>query len=277
MAALCECAPATGASSSRSARHSPTARSRSSPPTAGRSSRCGASPTRFAPSSCTITRGSGSRWCSCPAVNTPQFDWCRTSSPTPPAGGADLPARGPRGGRLLGCAPPPPGAHRRLRAHSSDRRQHALTRVRRLVPRAHGFARPADPGHAGRWASGPDNLFEPLPDLAATHGGFDELPLGGIPSSGRRRTVRCSAAGGSRRRVAAGGPRPPVSRAGARAAELAGGALRPARVRAPRRRRARDPGRAPRRARLDVLSRLGQRGRVLLADRRERLLCGHAG
>ena len=49
----------------RSDRHSPTARSLSSRPTAAASSRCAVSPTRCAPSFSIAAAACGSRWCSC--------------------------------------------------------------------------------------------------------------------------------------------------------------------------------------------------------------------
>ena len=86
-----------------------------------------------------------------PAVNTPQFDWCLTQAAAPsPAGAADLPARGPGRGGVLGCAPPPPRAVGRPQHRQGDPRQQARALARRPLPRQDRLRLAADPGHAGR-------------------------------------------------------------------------------------------------------------------------------
>ena len=70
----------------------------------------------------------------------------------PAAGAADLPARGPGRGGLLGSAPSPPRARRRRQRGQGDLREQALAALRRLVPGAHRLRIAADRGHAGRTA-----------------------------------------------------------------------------------------------------------------------------
>ena len=109
-----------------------------------------------------------------PGVNTTQFNWCRSKlpnhpQPVPPIYQPEIPAEA-----VYWAA-----HHRRRELKVGYSAMEAILgnklapQRRRLVPGPHGFLRPAGQGHAG----GPDrrdNLFEPLPELAATHGMFDD-------------------------------------------------------------------------------------------------------
>ncbi len=66
--------------------------------TARRSSPVGGSSSRYGPSSCTRGARCASAWSTCPAVNTPQFDWCKTTldrhpQPVPPIYQPEVAAR----------------------------------------------------------------------------------------------------------------------------------------------------------------------------------------
>jgi NAD(P)-dependent dehydrogenase (short-subunit alcohol dehydrogenase family) len=80
-----------------------------------------------------------------PAMNTPQFAWCKTTLPQPAAAGpSHLPARGRRARRVLRRAHTPPRVARRPIHYHCGPGQQALARAWRLVScedRLHG---PAD-------------------------------------------------------------------------------------------------------------------------------------
>ena len=88
------------------------------------------------------------------------------------AGAADLPARDPRRGRLLGRPPPPPRAVGRLQRGAGDPRQQARAQLAdRYLARTAITGQQVD----GMPIDGerPGNLFEPVEAKAATHGIFD--------------------------------------------------------------------------------------------------------
>ncbi len=91
----------------------------------------------------------------------------------PDAGAADLPARDPGRGGLLGGAPPPPRAVGRLQRRAGDPRQQARPQLRRPVPGA-GPASTASRSRTCRsTASGPATCTSRSQGEAATHGIFD--------------------------------------------------------------------------------------------------------
>ena len=113
-----------------------------------------------------------------PAVNTPQFSWCRTKlpnhpQPVPPIFQPEVPARA-----VVWAA-----HHRRREITVGGSAVKAIV-GQKLAPRFADWylARsgydsqqiPNMPVGNGR----PDNLFEPVPDRAATHGIFDERAAG---------------------------------------------------------------------------------------------------
>ena len=82
-----------------------------------------------------------------PAMNTPQFTWCRSKMPQPsPARAADLPAGSGRRENCLGIAPQPPGSLRRRPDGDRHRSQQARAGAGRLLSGPHGFRFAADPG-----------------------------------------------------------------------------------------------------------------------------------
>ena len=265
---------ATAARSCRSARRCPTARSRCRPPTAARSSRSAASPTRSAPS-CWHDRqqGAASRWCSCPGVNTTQFNWCRSKlpdhpMPVPPIYQPEIPAEAV----VLGRAAPPPRAVGRLQRRRRDPRQQARAVARRPLPGAHRRSTASrSHEHAGRRPTGPTTSSSPCPAWPRPTASSTARPRRAARSSGRRRTAARSPVSRSARGAAHGALAAP--RVSGR--ERSPSAARPARVRAARRRRARHPRRPARRLRLDVLPALGLRRRLLRADRRDGRLRDH--
>ena len=91
----------------------------------------------------------------------------------PPTGAADLPAGGARRGGVLGRAPPPTRNHGGRKRSQGDRRQQTRSPLRRLVPGAHRVRLPTDRGMPID-PDRPNNLFDPVPALAATHGMFDD-------------------------------------------------------------------------------------------------------
>ena len=121
-----------------------------------------------------------------PAVNTPQFSWCRTKlphhpQPVPPIYQPEVPAE------AIYWA-----AHHRRReidvgcsTRQGDRRQQGRARLRRLVSRPHRLQVAADRGPPV--GERPDNLFEPSPKDAATHGIFDSRAKSAATSCGRPR------------------------------------------------------------------------------------------
>ncbi len=121
---------------------------------------------------------SGSRvWISMvqlPAVNTPQFNWCRTKlpnhhQPVPPIYQPEVPAR------AVAWA-----AHHRRREITVGGSALKAILAQKLVPRLADvyLARTGFDSQqiAGMPVNGnrPDNLFEPVPSEAATHGMFDD-------------------------------------------------------------------------------------------------------
>ena len=140
-----------------------------------RSSRSAASPTRCAPSCSTTRAASGSRWCSCRRVNTPQFNWCRSEAAQPPAtGAADLPAGGARRGGVLGGAPPPPRDHGGRTARS---RRSSATSSRPASPTGTWRAPGTPPSRSRTCRSTPTGRTTSSSRsraLAATHGMFDD-------------------------------------------------------------------------------------------------------
>jgi short-subunit dehydrogenase len=109
-----------------------------------------------------------------PAVNTPQFEWCKTRTPrhpqpVPPIFQPEIPAEG-----VYYAA-----HHRRRELYVGTSTLKAIL-AQKLVPRLADayLARtgydsqqmPHEPVAADR----PSNLFEPVPGVAATHGRFDE-------------------------------------------------------------------------------------------------------
>ena len=162
--------------SSRSARRSPTGRSRCRPPTAARSSRSAASPTRSAPSCVHDKSKVEITMVQLPGVNTTQFNWCRSKLPDhPDAGAADLPARDPRRGRLLGGAPPPPRAVGRLQRRAGDPRRPSSRPASSPIGT---WPRPASPASRSTTCrstrTGPTTCSSRFPSDAATHGIFDD-------------------------------------------------------------------------------------------------------
>ena len=129
-----------------------------------------------------------------PAVNTPQFSWCRTKLPEPsPAGAADLRARGPRRGHLLGGTPPPARARRRLQRGEGDRRQQDRAAFRRLVSRAHRLSSRSR-SRTCRSASGPTISSSPFPTRPRPTGSSTRARRRAATSCGRRRIGGCSPA-----------------------------------------------------------------------------------
>jgi short-subunit dehydrogenase len=112
-----------------------------------------------------------------PAVNTPQFSWCRTKlpnhpQPVPPIFQPEVPARA-----VVWAA-----HHRRREITVGGSAVKAIF-GQKLAPRFADWylgrtgvdsQQIPDMPVAGR----PDNLFEPVPDRAATHGMFDERAAG---------------------------------------------------------------------------------------------------
>ena len=178
MAALKRMVPRNRGAVSRLAPRFPTERSRCSRPTAGASSRSAASPTRYAPSSSTATARYGSTLVQLPAVNTPQFDWCRSKLPDHPQPVAPI------------FQPEVPAEAVYWAAHHRRREVivggSAIKAIvgNKLAPRAADWYL-ARTGYASQQITGmpidpdrPDNLFDPVPNLAATHGMFDDQAHG---------------------------------------------------------------------------------------------------
>ena len=113
-----------------------------------------------------------------PAVNTPQFNWCRTKlpnhpQPVPPIFQPEVPARA-----VVWAA-----GHRRREVTVGGSAVKAIL-AQKLAPRL-ADAYLARTGFGSQQISGmpvapdrPDNLFEPVPDEAATHGMFDDRASG---------------------------------------------------------------------------------------------------
>jgi NAD(P)-dependent dehydrogenase (short-subunit alcohol dehydrogenase family) len=112
-----------------------------------------------------------------PAVNTPQFNWCRTRmpdhpKPVPPIFQPEVPAEAVYW-----------AAHHRRRELDVGGSAVKAIFGNRLSPRLADWYL-ARTGYASQQVPGlpvngrPDNLFEPVPDEAATHGMFDEEARG---------------------------------------------------------------------------------------------------
>ena len=110
-----------------------------------------------------------------PGVNTTQFNWCRSKlpdhpQPVPPIYQPEIPAEA-----VYWAA-----HHRRRELWVGYSAVEAIvgTKLSALAGDIYlartGLLRPADQGLARCRADRPDNLFEPLPDKAATHGIFDD-------------------------------------------------------------------------------------------------------
>jgi hypothetical protein len=109
-----------------------------------------------------------------PAVNTPQFNWCRTKlpnhpQPVPPIFQPEVPARA-----VVWAA-----HHRRREVTVGGSALKAIL-AQKLAPRL-ADAYLARTGFGSQQIAGmpvdpdrKDNLFEPVPDQAATHGMFDD-------------------------------------------------------------------------------------------------------
>ena len=116
-----------------------------------------------------------SPWSSCPGVNTTQFNWCRSKlpdhpQPVPPIYQPEIPAEA-----VYWAA-----HHRRRELWVGYSALQAIlgTKLAPRSPETSTWRAPASP--ASRCPTmpvrpdRPDNLFEPLPDKAATHGIFDD-------------------------------------------------------------------------------------------------------
>jgi NAD(P)-dependent dehydrogenase (short-subunit alcohol dehydrogenase family) len=113
-----------------------------------------------------------------PAVNTPQFSWCRTKlpnhpQPVPPIFQPEVPARA-----VVWAA-----QHRRREIAVGGSAVKAIL-AQKFAPRL-ADAYLARTGFGSQQIDGmpvdadrPDNLFEPVPDQAATHGMFDDRASG---------------------------------------------------------------------------------------------------
>ena len=116
-----------------------------------------------------------------PAVNTPQFTWCRTRlpnhpQPVPPIFDPDVPAEAV----VLGRNPPAAGARRRRERAQAIVASIAGARPCRPLPGPNRLQRAADAGRSGR-PRPPDNLYEPVAGEHATHGNFDGQAKSGSP------------------------------------------------------------------------------------------------
>ena len=213
-----------------------------------------------------------------PGVNTTQFNWCRSKlpdhpQPVPPIYQPEIPAEA-----VYWAA-----HHRRRELWVGYSAVEAIV-GNKIAP---GFADRylAHKAFSGQQVKNmpvppdrPDNLFEPVPELAATHGIFDDRAKRRSPQLWAN-THRALLAGarcrwrGRRRRP--GSPLPALDEYD-RSGRERQRAAHPARVRADRRRRARGTRWSARRLHLDVLSALGLRRVLRDADRRRRDVRGDA-
>ncbi len=107
-----------------------------------------------------------------PALNTPQFDHCRSRMPRKPHGSADLPARGRGRGDPLGGEARAAGVYvggPTVEAIVGDKLASGL--VDRYLAKTN-FEAQQTPERAEPTA--PDNLFEPLPEDPGAHGRFED-------------------------------------------------------------------------------------------------------
>ncbi len=110
-----------------------------------------------------------------PAVNTPQFSWCRTKlpnhpQPVPPIFQPEVPARGSR----LGGTSPPARDHGRRKRGQGDRRPEARPASCGLVPRTHRLRRAADSRTCQSHLTAPTTSSSRYQTEAARHGMFDD-------------------------------------------------------------------------------------------------------
>ena len=160
---------------------------------------------------CTTRAACTSRWSSCPGVNTTQFNWCRSKlpnhpQPVPPIYQPEIPAEavywaahhrrrelrvGYSAVEAIVGSKIAPGLADRYLAHTAFSGQ----QVKDM---------PVPPDR-------PDNLFAPVPELAATHGMFDDQAKRRSPQLwAQHAPVRLAGRGGGRA--------PPVRRRGRRLA-----------------------------------------------------------
>ena len=142
-----------------------------------------------------------------PGVNTTQFNWCRSKmpdhpQPVPPIYQPEIPAEAVYW-----------AAHHRRRelwvgysAVQAIVGSDACADAGRHLPGAHRHQRTADSGHAGRPATVRTTCSSPQPQLAATHGIFDDKAKSRSPelwtATHRRMLGRSPAGGGTRGRPA---------------------------------------------------------------------------
>ena len=118
----------------------------------------------------------------------------------PAAGAADLPARDPGRGRLLGRAPPPPRAVGRLQRAAGDPRQQArAARWPTATWPAPAITGQQVDGHAGRRPTAPTTCSSPSRARPRRTASSTTRPRPAARSCGRRRTARCRRRAGRRR------------------------------------------------------------------------------
>ena len=206
-----------------------------------------------------------------PGVNTTQFNWCRSKmpnhpQPVPPIYQPEIPAEAVYW-----------AAHHRRRelwvgysAVQAILGEHARPGAGRPLPGAHRHSPASRSQDMPVAADRPDNLFYPVPQLAATHGIFDDQAKSRSPQlwasthrrllgGGRGRAARSLAAGVAERAAltATGDDHEPLTE------HRRGRPAVAARVRAAGRRRARRPRRAARRLRRGCAFRDGTPTRAL--------------